>query len=602
MAGQGPPAKRRHVAAAAVEQQHAYHSSSTNGSSTFTTTTTTTFAGPRISDGARLSYADLNQASPPQDPSSDLPLAPVIDTAIVNPTSAQARLVLSPGCEEDDVFPIFLMHQQAQPLPGGSGSSITDIERAYAILPHKKPIPLHHGDPTFHREWGCLYYGIAYQRDDDHRKQHEATNDVKNDVLPAIFRVPNVEDKTGVLARAVTPDNPIYVAIKKINKQAVAHALNGKNVLREDAYGENPYKEIARMQEMGDNRHVIKCLDALQDDDYLYIITPWALGGDLKDWIWNVNGNGIGGGGGHFDATTRLWTPAAATRNGSASSSSLSSRSSSNRTMIGTYFCHILDILAYLELFNLHHRDLSPDNFLFLDQERTILVAMDLAMSVRIPTTIVATTAAAAAKTNNYPSQQEAEEEEEEPQRQQQQQRTLIHPIGRFGTVGWMAPEIYFGFAFDGVGCDLWSCMLILYNLLTRQILYQYPHPADISFRYFVHAGGLTYNRINERTIQIQMEVFNDDNGSGGSDTAADAPLDPAAFAQRKLNQHTLLTKSQCHVEFSREIRELFHHFFRAPPTERWTLAQVMESSYVQQHRRRLQQQNQHHQPRAVQR
>jgi serine/threonine protein kinase len=568
MAGQGPPAKRRHLASNNV-QQHEDHTH-TNGHRR-PAACETMYAGPYISDGARLSYADLNQASPPQDPGSNAaPLTPVIRTAIVNPTVQQARLVLSPGVSEDeDVPPIFLMRAST----AAAAAATSMVERAYAILPNKEPIQLRHGDPSFPREWGCVYCGIAYQR--DHLKNDDAA-----DVLPIItFRVPNLDDET-VLAKA-TPDEPIFVAIKKVDKHAVAHAFlkNGVNdVLREDAYGENPYKEIARLQEMGDNRHVIKCLDALQDDDFLYIITPWAMGGDLKAWIWNANS-------GYFDKDTMLWTPA---------SPPSPSPSRSSCAMIGTCFCHLVDIVAYLERFHIHHRDLSPDNFLFLDAERTILVAMDLAMSVRIPTIPVngfnvnngVSNTSTTAQTNNV------SQCEEEPQLQlQRQQRTLIKPIGTFGTMGWMAPEIFWKFPFDGVGCDLWSVMIILYNLLTRQILYQYPHTADISFRYFVYAGGLTYNRINERTIQIQMEVFNDDNGGSGSDS-----MDAATFAQRKLNQTTLLTKSQCHVEFSRDVRELFHHFFRAPPTERWTLAQVMESSYVQQHRRRLQQEQQQNQ------
>ncbi len=60
----------------------------------------------------------------------------------------------------------------------------------------------------------------------------------------------------------------MHVAIKRLNKQVVdEQILHG--LTRED-----PYTEIVRMNAVGDNRHVLRYIDALEDDFYIYLIMP----------------------------------------------------------------------------------------------------------------------------------------------------------------------------------------------------------------------------------------------------------------------------------------------------------------------------------------
>lgn len=194
-------------------------------------------------------------------------------------------------------------------------------------------------------------------------------------------------------------------------------------------------------------------------------------------------------------------------------------------------FLQILRILAYLEKKGIHHRDLSPDNFIFLEDDQ--LVAMDLAMSVRIPMD----------ETSGH--------------------RTLLMPLGRFGTPAFMAPEIWHNLVFDAVSCDLWSAMLILYAMLTNTPLYRRPDAQlDISFRYYIVARGITQDPINELIQEILGDLFNDEE-------------------PRNRDQHMLLTQAQAHLGLTPHANNLFHHFFLVDPSQRWSLAQVMECDFV---------------------
>jgi hypothetical protein len=47
----------------------------------------------------------------------------------------------------------------------------------------------------------------------------------------------------------------------------------------QEGYQEHPFREIHRLQTMGDDIHVLSIVEALQDRHYLYIVTPWCDGG-----------------------------------------------------------------------------------------------------------------------------------------------------------------------------------------------------------------------------------------------------------------------------------------------------------------------------------
>ena len=103
-------------------------------------------------------------------------------------------------------------------------------QQAYLFNPLRRRISLkHHGEG-----WGRVCFGIVHPRLEE-----------------GVYQIPN-------------RDNCEHVAIKCLNKQVVDAALRaGTN--------ENPYKEIYRMQTLGDNVHVLGCIEALQDQTYIYI-------------------------------------------------------------------------------------------------------------------------------------------------------------------------------------------------------------------------------------------------------------------------------------------------------------------------------------------
>jgi len=181
-------------------------------------------------------------------------------------------------------------------------------KQAYALVPGVQPIDLSHSNR--HREWGCIFFGLIYSRIGSYKFQ--------------------------------ACDNPTYVAIKRLDKQVVQDSL---------AQGgqENPYREVARMQELGDNVHILQCIEFLEDEKFLYIVTPKACElGTLEQVIsWGDSDD--------------IMEPA----------------------RIHRIFSKILRILSYLERHGINHRDFSLDNFLFLTPDN--LVVFDLAMSVRIP-------------------------------------------------------------------------------------------------------------------------------------------------------------------------------------------------------------------------
>ena len=194
---------------------------------------------------------------------------------------------------------------------------------------------------------------------------------------------------------------------------------------------------------------------------------------------------------------------------------------------VHAYVLQMLRILVYLAKHDIHHRDLSPDNLFILPNGQLVLT--DMAMSLKIP-------------------------------RDANNQRILLKDQGTFGTAAWMAPEIFHRFPFDGVTADLWCVMHIAYNCLTGHLLYRRPHPTDWSYLFFVIAGGLTADALNEQA----MEVLQDLSEHG-----------EAQDLQRIQEQ------AMAHMAFGPRVREFLSRVLTNAPHERWNLGQVLRSDYV---------------------
>jgi len=155
-------------------------------------------------------------------------------------------------------------------------------EQAYTIDHTKEEISLNYRAPG----WGRVFFAI---------------------------RLPALAD--GVYQMPQTEGSFDRVAIKCLNINAVEKALREGKL-------EDPYKEINRMQTIGDNIHVLKCIEALRDEENMYIVMPYCEGGCLGDI---------------HDSPQAIALP---------------------------MFSQVLEDLAYLRKHKICHRDLSPDNIM----------------------------------------------------------------------------------------------------------------------------------------------------------------------------------------------------------------------------------------------
>lgn len=175
--------------------------------------------------------------------------------------------------------------------------------QAYIRIQSKQAISLDHHAPG----WGVVYFGVIVTKVPEGKFQCPPPNEVRR------------------------------VAIKRLSRAVVNDCLRlGRH--------ENPYKEIQRAQTLGDNIHVLGVIEALQDEEYLYIIMPYCERKSLAEWIpW---GRGI------------------------------------PEHTAASIYQNILENLLYCREHGICHRDLSPDNCMVLNGR---VVFNDLAMSFRIP-------------------------------------------------------------------------------------------------------------------------------------------------------------------------------------------------------------------------
>jgi serine/threonine protein kinase len=174
---------------------------------------------------------------------------------------------------------------------------------AYMAIPSLERKSLDHHGPG----WGYVSFGVILPR-----------------LADGVYQMPR-------------SDNCDRVAIKCLNKRVVELAL--KAGVKED-----PYNEIRRMHTIGDNVHVLGCIEALHDETYLYIIMPYCEEESIASCIPRQQG-----------------LPEHQARRA---------------------FGQIVENLMYLRHYRICHRDLSPDNCMIYKGRA---VFNDLARSFQVP-------------------------------------------------------------------------------------------------------------------------------------------------------------------------------------------------------------------------
>lgn len=197
---------------------------------------------------------------------------------------------------------------------------------------------------------------------------------------------------------------------------------------------EDPLKEIQALQLLegstygdGDHHpHIIRSLAALQDDKYLYNITPYAKDGDLCGIVMN----------------------------------DINSNSRMSETNARRWFREILLALQHFQLKGICHRNISLDNIVVSGDSLKII---DLGMALRVPyvhpSNVGCTTDVSDGTT-----------------------RLLIKPQGQGDEFTYMSPEVLNDDAFDGFAIDLWSVGVILYIMLVGCKPFKWPHLTDEQF------------------------------------------------------------------------------------------------------------------------
>lgn len=320
---------------------------------------------------------------------------------------------------------------------------VVSDRQGYMRVEGTQPINLDYHSPG----WGMIYIGVILR---DFKEHHYVT--------------PNEGEAQKVV-------------IKRLSK-AVVNAYLGRGG------NENPWKEIQRMKWLGDNRHVLGLVEALQDDEYLYIITPYCEGGDLAELSFRRRDRieGLCGG-------------------------------------FAAVYHNILENIEYLHRHGVCHRDLSPDNCLVLGNGR--IVFNDLAMSFRIPS------------------------------------GDLTTRIGNFGKIPYLPPEVVVPDqpCFGATACDLWSSIVILFNLVTGEFAWERSLPTDLRFRYLVMAGGLSRFATNERAVEILADY-------------------PEMADVKKLAEKCMVL-NPC-------VSGLLNGVLKWDPQERWNTTQVRDCIWLQ--------------------
>jgi serine/threonine protein kinase len=218
----------------------------------------------------------------------------------------------------------------------------------------------------------------------------------------------------------------------ELTPRTVAVKVNFDSKMRQlrNRHAEDPIKEIAAMQLIGDNTlHVLGCSEVLYDpgNQTLNIVMRFCQSGDLfqrlQDSQAMVDGDGPPG----------MPEPQA--------------RFYFRQLMTGVHALHQKGIC---------HRDLSPENVM-LDEDEAVII--DLGMCLRVPI-----------------------------DNENGGRRCLMKPQGACGKLPYMSPEIYRNRSpFDGAAADVWTAGTILFCMLTGNRSYQRPHASDPQFYWMTH-------------------------------------------------------------------------------------------------------------------
>lgn len=222
-----------------------------------------------------------------------------------------------------------------------------------------------------------------------------------------------------------------FVAIKCSSWQKI-QAMRGRHLV-------DAIKEISVLQLIGDGgndeKHVMGCLEVLQDEDYLYTVMPYYPGGDLY---------------GKLDLSGIQLYP--------------------DEDEAKEYFKQLLQALVFLQKKGICHRNVCIENLLLDDHDQLVLI--DSGLSLRIPY----------CDPCNPGGVTDASEGT---------RRRLIKPQGQCGRLKYMAPEMFDEALFDGHATDLWAAGITLFITLVGLAPFEVAQSSDMRFQKIAEIGEL---------------------------------------------------------------------------------------------------------------
>mmetsp|Transcript_16608 Transcript_16608/g.25397 ORF Transcript_16608/g.25397 Transcript_16608/m.25397 type:complete len:400 (+) Transcript_16608:85-1284(+) len=219
-------------------------------------------------------------------------------------------------------------------------------------------------------------------------------------------------------------------AVKVMDLQKISE-LHGK-------HSEDPIKELAAMQTVNSevpNPHVIRILDVLQDDQYLYAFMPFCNSGDLFSLVEKETQG----------EAKRFSEPLAQ-----------------------HWFKQILNGILHLQKMGICHRDMSLENILVDNLSTSVII--DMGMCLRVPYLAEDGYSISNVSAGTL--------------------RLLISRQPACGKPNYISPEVLARVPFDGFAIDTWAAGIMLFIMIVGLPPFDVASPEDPRYR-MVTQGGL---------------------------------------------------------------------------------------------------------------
>lgn len=246
------------------------------------------------------------------------------------------------------------------------------------------------------------------------------------------------------------------VAVKVISTERVRQSLSSTS--------SNPLSEVASLQLVGSyHPNVLGCIEVLQNEEELFIVTPYNHGKDLYQRLMA----------GERASITRT-------------SFALKPLKRPSERCAREWFQDLLRGLSHLQNKGICHRNLCLENLL-LDSEGKLTIA-GFGHALRVPYT----------DWSNFGGVTDVSEGA---------LRRLILPQPHSGNVSYLAPELLkVGVPFDGFAVDMWSAGVILFMLLVGRAPFRVAQGSDPKFAAVAQKGQLR-SLLQSQQIHVSPEA-----------------------------------------------------------------------------------------------